>query len=403
MEDYDEASDEGWGIKVTSAFPVDLKLKDASGLPWGCVLRPFAAAEGGASIPLVDGAAVDRCAGCFGYPSYLCTFEYRKWKCALCGHRNRTPARYNRAGDRNRVPELSGAVYELEMSPSKDDELAFGESQAFIAIVDTSGDSDFMELVRNGLGAAVSALSAGDFFGIVTVGQDVGLYDMRGEVPSVRHIAIPTSGELPIGLDEVLPLDELLVPVNEYAEMIKLAIDSLLSAEELGALAQDEEAAARRRASGLSPRSAAAADSAASMPADSLGEGGLGECPPPMPAGRRKVGYGACIGGLLDMLQTVERSAYSVRLLSFLAGPPNFGLGEHAASHLACWLYCCSWHCAMVAPSCLCRNHAAQVRCVPPNRHHPGKGQLLSSRRSVISTRGRAAFVPKEGSAWTYF
>ena len=222
-----------WRLQLSSdACPIDVDLKESTGLPWGCVVRPFASPRAGTPLPLANESEIDRCSNCYAYPNHLCGFEYRRWRCSLCGNRNRMPSRYSRSGDRSRLPEFAGECYELEMRPTADDEVTFGERPAYIAIVDGSGDADFMELVRSALSAAVSALEPTDYFCLVTVTEDIGLYDLRAAVPAVRQVAVPSSGRLSLALEELLPLGEALVQVGRAAEAIKAAIDSLLAPEE---------------------------------------------------------------------------------------------------------------------------------------------------------------------------
>jgi hypothetical protein len=309
MEEHEEAAQErpDWRLKVSTCFPLGIDEKNLSGLPWGCIVRPFAGAAD--AVPVVDAASVDRCSNCFGYPNHLCRVEYRRWVCSLCGHRNQLSNRYGRRGERHRVPELSSACYELDMKLSAEDELVFGDTSALVAVVDISGDTDCMELVRSALRAALGAMQPNELLGLVTVGTDVGLYDLRSSPPSVRHIAVPAIGGLPLELEEVLGgVSELLVPIGAHKPQIHVAIDSLLSPAELA--------------------TAAAADAAAAAAATTQdGAEPTAAAPVMPPSPKRRVGFGTCLSALLDLLQTADPSEFSVRLLSFLAGPPNLGLG----------------------------------------------------------------------------
>ena len=70
---------ESSGIQLAcAACPVSAALKDRSGLPWGCVVRPFASPRDGSRLPVVAEKDVERCANCFAYPNHLCAFEYRR-------------------------------------------------------------------------------------------------------------------------------------------------------------------------------------------------------------------------------------------------------------------------------------------------------------------------------------
>ena len=300
-----------WRIQLSGdACPLSAELKDSTGLPWGCVVRPFASPREGTQLPVVSEKEVERCGNCYAYPNHLCTFEYRRWRCAICGNRNRMPARYTRQGDRARLPEFAGECYELDMKPTADDEVSFGERPAYIVIVDGSGDGDFMELVRSALSAAVSALEPTDLFALVTVTEDIGLYDLRAAVPAVRQVAVPSSGGLSLPLEELLPLGEALVQVGRYAEEIKAAIDSLLAPEEMAAM------------------EAAAGEAAAEHADDEAGEARVKEMPAEVTA-KRRVGFGAAVSAVVDLLSTAPSGAsYAPRILSFLSGLPNHGAGS---------------------------------------------------------------------------
>ena len=300
-----------WRIQLSGdACPLSVELKESTGLPWGCVVRPFASPREGTQLPVVSEKEVERCGNCYAYPNHLCTFEYRRWRCAICGNRNRMPARYTRQGDRARLPEFAGECYELDMKPTADDEVSFGERPAYIAVVDGSGDGDFMELVRSALSAAVSALEPTDLFALVTVTEDIGLYDLRAAVPAVRQVAVPSSGGLSVPLEELLPLGEALVQVGRYAETIKAAIDSLLAPEEMAAM------------------EAAAGEVAAQHADDEAGESQVKEIPAEATA-KRRVGFGAAVSAVVDLLSTAPSGAsYAPRILSFLSGLPNHGAGS---------------------------------------------------------------------------
>ena len=44
-----------WRIQLSSdACPVDVDLKEKTGLPWGCVVRPFASAGAGNQLPVAS-------------------------------------------------------------------------------------------------------------------------------------------------------------------------------------------------------------------------------------------------------------------------------------------------------------------------------------------------------------
>lgn len=299
-----------WRLQLSSdACPLNVDLKETTGLPWGCVVRPFASPRSGVQLPVANESEIERCSNCYAYPNHLCGFEYRRWRCALCGNRNRMPSRYTRSGDRSRLPELMGECFELEMRPTADDEVTFGERPAYIAIVDGSGDADFMELVRSALSAAVSALEPTDYFCLVTVTEDIGLYDLRAAVPAVRQVAVPSSGKLSLALEELLPLGEALVQVGRAAEAIKAAIDSLLAPEERELMELESS-------------------ELGSTEPDEAGEAHVRE-PPAQKTAKRRVGFGSAVSAVVELLATAPSSStYAPRIMSFLSGLPNHGAGS---------------------------------------------------------------------------
>ena len=93
-------------------------VKDASGLPWGCVVQPLSAQTRFAPGPPAE--ALARCAQCFGYIHWLVRFNTRQqWACTFCGHTNTTsPAdpRYGVSGARQAATELRAASYESQVA-----------------------------------------------------------------------------------------------------------------------------------------------------------------------------------------------------------------------------------------------------------------------------------------------
>ena len=65
--------------------------------------------------------------------------------------------------------------------------------------------------------ASLWHVTRGPFFSfrsaaLITVGETIGVYDMRGALPAVRQVQVLPSGVLPLGLDEALPLEAMLLP-----------------------------------------------------------------------------------------------------------------------------------------------------------------------------------------------
>ena len=71
------------------SFPGSKELRDATGLPWGCTVQPFAQEEEGAAATLSPEALtkaeeVARCEECYAYISAFCNLDRFSWRCTLC-------------------------------------------------------------------------------------------------------------------------------------------------------------------------------------------------------------------------------------------------------------------------------------------------------------------------------
>eukprot|EP00873_Tetraselmis_striata_P033210 jgi/Tetstr1/453474/TSEL_040455.t2 len=69
-------------------FPGTGEIKGSCGLPFGCVLQPFAQFERlpPNNCPAVEVEDIARCSECFAYVNKFCYFEKGGWVCALCGN-----------------------------------------------------------------------------------------------------------------------------------------------------------------------------------------------------------------------------------------------------------------------------------------------------------------------------
>ncbi|CAI7844557.1 unnamed protein product [Closterium sp. NIES-54] len=303
---------------TVNKFPLDPESRDATGLPWGCVVQPFALDDeagipgsgvaasvgtGGSSIrksssnssfprfgsssslnsasgcaalqplpaalspaplPLADDVA--RCEDCYAYINPYCAIDRFSWRCSLCDVVNPfSDAELRRYGGSNvaDVAELSHTLVELDVAAEGDaDEVEFeqGESQGdgeagsiphglgepisschvldeaeirkrpvYIAMVDVSGSEEFLELVKSSLLAALEALSPAALFGLVTFGSKVGLYDLQGPVAAVKSVAIPASSShrLPLALGDLLPLPAFLASLSRHKEHAAAALETL--------------------------------------------------------------------------------------------------------------------------------------------------------------------------------
>ncbi|CAI5459494.1 unnamed protein product [Closterium sp. Yama58-4] len=191
---------------TVNKFPLDPESRDATGLPWGCVVQPFALDDeagipgsgvaasvgtGGSSIrksssnssfprfgsssslnsasgatalqplpaalspaplPLADDVA--RCEDCYAYINPYCAIDRFSWQCSLCDVVNPfSDAELRRYGGSNvaDVAELSHTLVELDVAAEGDaDEVEFeqGESQ---------GDGEVAGSIPHGLGEPISS------------------------------------------------------------------------------------------------------------------------------------------------------------------------------------------------------------------------------------------------------
>ncbi|QDZ22465.1 hypothetical protein A3770_07p49830 [Chloropicon primus] len=236
-------------------FPIDAKTKDESGLPFGVIVQPFVREtevvekDGKCVLNATEGTGlrveqVERCNDCYAYINRYCYFDYRSWSCSLCGAVNPIgkKSRYYNVQHRSRLPELSSGFVDVEYTGKKgnggkeDGDLR----AAFVALVDTTGTEDQLELVRSAILAGLEGLAPNAKFGIVTYSaQGLGVFDLAGQGASCWHIPLPgdfgesrEAEEYVNGmLDEVLPLELFLVEVGTHKEAIASALESVKSSE----------------------------------------------------------------------------------------------------------------------------------------------------------------------------
>ena len=165
----------------------------------------------------------------------------------------------------------------------------------YLALVDVTGSEEDLELVKAGLMAAMEALPSFALFGMLLVSDSVGMVDMRSQSPAVKRIRVPAGedGDIALGLEEVMALPDFLVSVTLKRNNIANAIEGL---------------------SALLP-------------------------PPPeddLPASKRKPvkrAFGPAVAAIVDYLTVYEGFA-SARLLTFLHGIPNHGVGSLDSSRI---------------------------------------------------------------------
>ena len=125
-------------------FPEDSSCLDSSGLPWGCVLQPFAmdlspAARDPAPYSLDPSAShkskspailtafdptplpraddVARCEECFGYINPYCAIDWYSWRCSLCGVVNSFTDAQAARYENKRATQSAGELPSVESVP----------------------------------------------------------------------------------------------------------------------------------------------------------------------------------------------------------------------------------------------------------------------------------------------
>eukprot|EP00195_Chlamydomonas_chlamydogama_P017072 CAMPEP_0202896248 /NCGR_PEP_ID=MMETSP1392-20130828/5266_1 /ASSEMBLY_ACC=CAM_ASM_000868 /TAXON_ID=225041 /ORGANISM="Chlamydomonas chlamydogama, Strain SAG 11-48b" /LENGTH=777 /DNA_ID=CAMNT_0049581523 /DNA_START=303 /DNA_END=2636 /DNA_ORIENTATION=+ len=255
---------------------------------------------------------------------------------------------------RQALPEAKASVYEaLVGSPIPiyaGLQGICGPAPVYIALVDTAGEEDFIELVRSALLAALEALPPGALFGLITFSNKLGLHDLRSPTPAVRYIPIFESQPLLVPLAELMPLPALLTPVGAFKESITAALEAL----------EPEQSIDRTRADASTAQPSGSANGTAPAVAN-------GTAPPAAPGtqapmhrglahGNAMRGFGAALLGVLDYLRGLQQPPFTsgpeglgkaavgagaqamadmlppaqspVHLLTFLSGLPDLGPGR---------------------------------------------------------------------------
>jgi len=110
---------ETMAVRATvSRFPIDSDAQEASGLPWGLTVTPFAAKDENGIGPACgsNGHLLPRCENCYAYFNTYCELDQWAWNCSLCGTLNGLPsdaiARYSNP---HSIPEMTSSFIDLEM------------------------------------------------------------------------------------------------------------------------------------------------------------------------------------------------------------------------------------------------------------------------------------------------
>ncbi|KAJ7538391.1 hypothetical protein O6H91_11G046100 [Diphasiastrum complanatum] len=277
--------------------PGDAQAQEGCGVPWGATITPFAAVDETGSTPAFGKHAqlVPRCESCWAYINALCEMEQWAWTCALCGNLNALSASAAaRYAPPHSCPELTSSFVDLELdADGPEAEQNSYTRPVYIAAVDLSASEEFLELVKSALLAALEAIDAGALFGLMTFSHKMGLYDVQGPIPVVKHIIIPAdvNEKIAVNLENVMPAQSFLAPVATNREHIAAALET------------------------LKPTSSWERATAA-------GQGGEG-----VPMGGR--GFGVAMDALIDYLSAEQETAFTfARVLAFISGAPDYGAGQ---------------------------------------------------------------------------
>ncbi|KAI5064713.1 hypothetical protein GOP47_0019408 [Adiantum capillus-veneris] len=281
-----------------SKSPVDPKMQDGSGVPWGAALTPFSAHDEKGIAPVFlpfDASHLPRCDTCYAYLSSLCEIEQYSWRCAVCDSVNSlSEADSLRYSSPQNCPELSSSFIDMQIPEgkpcSKDD---FQGQPVFVAAVDLSASEEFLELIKSALLAALEALEPGVLFGLATFSHKIGLYDIQGPIPVVKNVVIPPEldGHVPVELEDAMPLRSFLAPVEKNKDNIAAALET------------------------LKPTSSWERTTAAGQGIEGVTMGGRG--------------FGVAMDAILNYLGAEHGVTFAIaRVFAFLSGPPDYGAGQ---------------------------------------------------------------------------
>ncbi|KAB2028200.1 hypothetical protein ES319_D05G083000v1 [Gossypium barbadense] len=178
---------------TVSRFPIDPDSQEASGVPWGLTVTPFAAKDENDQAPAygLDGHLLPRCENCYAYFNTYCELDQWAWNCSLCGTLNGLSAQaISRYSHPQSCAEMMSSFIDLQLPSSE----------------------EFLELTKSALQAALE-----------------GLYDVQGPIPVVKNVFVrqDTEGILPIELEDVMPLLQFLAPVETCKDRITSALETL--------------------------------------------------------------------------------------------------------------------------------------------------------------------------------
>ncbi|KAJ8476497.1 hypothetical protein OPV22_020224 [Ensete ventricosum] len=279
-----------------ACFPVNSEALETCGIPWGIAVTPFSAVDERGNPPArgSEGHLLPRCDSCWAYFNTYCELDQWTWSCAICGSLNGlTSHAVSRYSQPESCPELSSSFVDLEIPGDGSEEGMTQARPVYVAAVDLCSSEEFLELVKSSLLAALEALAPGSLFGLVTFSHKIGLYDVQGPIPVVKNVFIPpeSDGQLPVSLEDVMPLLAFLAPVETCKDQIATALDT------------------------LKPTTSWERSTPTVQGLDGMFLGGRG--------------FGSAMEALVSYLSSDYGNTFALaRVFAFLSGPPDYGAGQ---------------------------------------------------------------------------
>ena len=243
---------------TTRKVPENPSVKDRTGLPFGVLVRPHLRSDpkdgtddGSSSADAIDRTSspvevihadsIARCTECFGYVNGFCGFERDGWICSLCGTFSYWPGgrgggetRYGRnQKGRKELPEIRMRDFEMTIAEETiqfDEKNNVGSSPVYVAMLDLTSPEDILELQISSTLAAMEAVSECVSFGVCAFDNDVWILDASGDQSVIKKVPVDVkNGSIAVPLEDLMPLDQFLVPLKTHKDKITDALEAMQS------------------------------------------------------------------------------------------------------------------------------------------------------------------------------
>ena len=145
----------------------------------------------------------------------------------MCNHNNTisNESRYATLSTRGNLDELKCHYLEYEISTTTE----FNEYPVYIAIIDNTGVSDYIETIKTAISALLESLNPNSYFGLIYFNDKVGLFNLKSEICQISNIPIHSkSGKVSIELNDIINKDfPIAVKIKEYKNCIINAIENI--------------------------------------------------------------------------------------------------------------------------------------------------------------------------------